>query len=82
MEASLFSYFLKSEGTWAILFCFMFLYVLRVLNMRYKDQQEELKEFRTKLEEDIKLIQANQQFITSTWQLILEKEVKRRKKDV
>jgi Na+/melibiose symporter-like transporter len=82
MDISLFDYFLKSDSVWAILFCFMFLYFLKTTRDREKERKNELKEFKKQLQEDIKLIHANMTFITTYIKIMLEKEQKRRKKNV
>lgn len=82
MDISLFDYFLKSDSVWAILFCFMFLYFLKTTRDREKERKNEIKEFKKQLQEDIKLIHANMTFITTYIKIMLEKEQKRRKKDV
>jgi BhlA-like holin len=82
MDLSLFNYFLKSDSLWAILFCFMFLYFLKTTKDHEKERSKELQEFRKNLENDIRLIQANTNFVVQYFKLVLEKELKRRKKDV
>jgi Na+/melibiose symporter-like transporter len=78
--AALLNYFLENEGTWAILFCFMFLYFLKTTRDRERERAKELREFRKKLEEEITIISANTTFIMTTWKLVLEKEMSRRRK--
>lgn len=80
MDVTLFERFLKTESIWAILFCFMFLYFLRTTKKREEERTREMKEFRKSLENDIKLIHANTSFIVTTWKVVLEKELNRRKK--
>lgn len=82
MDLSLFNYFLKSDSLWAVLFCFMFIYFLKTTKDREKERSKELQEFRKNLENDIRLIQANTNFVVQYFKLVLEKELKRRKKDV
>lgn len=81
MELKLFETVLSREGLFAILFTFLFLYFLRTTRQREKDRNAEAKEFRKQIGDDLKLIQANTTFIVSTLKLVLEKELKRRKKD-
>ena len=79
MEVSLFKYFVENEGVWAILFCFMFLYFLKTYRDREKERSKELREWRKELQHDIEQINANTTFIVTTWKVILEKEINRRK---
>lgn len=81
MELKLFEKFLNTQSIWAILFCFMFLYFLRVSSKREEERTKELQDFKAHIENDIKLIHANTSFIVTTWKVILEKEIKRRKKE-
>jgi Na+/melibiose symporter-like transporter len=82
MDVNLFNWFLKQDSAWAILFCFMFLMFLKTTNDREQEHKKQLEEFQSKLETDIRTIQANTNFVVSCLKLILEKELKRRKKDV